>query len=103
MRRMSNVAGGGGERDDGGCGLETLALGLWDAVPFVVGVAEDEVLPEDDLEDLELLETLDDDLEATVETTRELLDDLLCSLWDSWSKALMACNLDELDSDINDW
>jgi hypothetical protein len=50
-----------------------------------------------------LLEDFDvrDDFEDVVEAT-ELRDDLLSSRRDSWSKVLIACDRDELDSDIRD-
>lgn len=82
------------------CGfLDTLAICLCDVSLLDVVAVETLLLA--DFEDFEIFDDLED-FDATVDTT-ELWDDLLCSLWDSWSKALMACNLEELDSDINDW
>ena len=49
------------------------------------------------LEDFEVRDVLADVVEAT-----ELRDDLLSSRRESWSKVLIACDRDELESDISD-
>lgn len=69
------------------------------AVPLLDAVEADVLL----LEDLEVLDDLDDFevFDVAVETT-ELCDDLLCRRWDNWSNALIACNLEEFERDIND-
>lgn len=82
--------------------MDTLA-GCFCVVALLEEEAVVEVLLLDILEDFVILDALEEVLgfDATVETA-ELAEDLLCSLCDSWSKALIACNLEELDNDIND-
>lgn len=81
--------------------MDTFAVFL--CAVFLPDMVEAEVLLRDDLDvpdDLEDLEDLDG-FDVAVDTT-ELYDDLLCRRWDNWSKALIACNLEELERDIKE-